>query len=316
MFAKPNIPLLRYNLSMIADIVEWLRQFGSDNPDMQHRLIATLVTIIALILLRIVIVRFVDRRSSNQETRYRWRKAADYLVYILAIVFLARLWFANAQGLATYLGLLTAGLAVALQSPITNLVGWLFIVSRRPFDVGDRIEVNDVAGDVIDISLFQFSMMEIRNWVEADQSTGRIIHLPNRFVFSHTIGNFTQGLPYIWHEIPVLITFESDWEKAKHILTEIIDKYGQEIVQMAMRHSADASRRYLVNYGTLTPTVYTKVEDSGVMLTIRSLCDPRQRRNFEQMIWEEILRAFGAEARIDFAYPTKRIYYDGPPGNG
>ena len=228
---------------------------------------------------------------------------------------MARLWITNAQGLATYLGLLTAGLAVALQSPITNLVGWLFIVSRRPFDVGDRIEVDTVAGDVIDISLFQFSLMEIRNWVEADQSTGRIIHLPNRFVFSHTIGNFTQGLPYIWHEIAVLVTFESDWEKAKGILADIIDKHGQENVKRAMRHSGGGSRRYLVNYGTLTPTVYTKVEASGVKLTIRTLCNPRQRRDFEQTIWEEILRAFSAEADIDFAYPTQRLYYEGIPGN-
>ena len=93
------------------------------------------------------------------------------------------------------------------------MAGWLFIVGKRPFTVGDRIEVDGSAGDVIDVSLFQFTMLEIGNWVDADQSTGRIIHVPNRFAFNKSLANFTQSFGFIWNEANVLITFESDWER-------------------------------------------------------------------------------------------------------
>ena len=82
------------------------------------------------------------------------------------------------------------------------------------------------AGDVIDIRLFQFSINEIGNWVDADQSTGRIIHIPNGIVFTEPQANYTAGFQYIWNEIPVLVTFESDWKKAKQILTDIVNHHG------------------------------------------------------------------------------------------
>lgn len=95
----------------------------------------------------------------------------------------ARLWFVGLQSLSTFLGLLTAALAIALQDPIVNLAGWLFLIWRRPFRVGDRIQIGDIRGDVIDMRIFQFSLLEIGNWVNADQSTGRVIHVPNGKVF-------------------------------------------------------------------------------------------------------------------------------------
>ena len=297
---------------MVDQIVEWLAPYVTINATTLGHLLSTILILVLLLVGRMLLRRLIYRWPLGRESRYRWRKIIDYGVYILGLLLLSQVWLNRAQGLATYLGLLTAGLAVALQDPITNLVGWLFIMWRRPFDVGDRIEVGEVAGDVIDVSLFQFTLMEVRNWVAADQSTGRIIHLPNRYVFSHAVGNFTQGLPYIWHEIPIEVTFESDWEKAKALLQEIVARHTVETVEKARHHAADPTRRYLVTYGTLTPTVYTRVQASGVLLTIRSLCDPRQRRNFDQIIWEETLRAFAKHDDIDFAYPTQRLVYQPP----
>ena len=301
---------------MVDQIVEWLAPYVTINPIALGHLLSTFLIVVLLLVGRMLLRRLLYRRPLSRESRYRWHKIIDYGVYVLGLILLSQVWLNRTQGLATYLGLLTAGLAVALQDPITNLVGWLFIMWRRPFEVGDRIEVGEVAGDVVDVSLFQFTLMEVRNWVAADQSTGRIVHLPNRFVFSHSLGNFTQGLPFIWHEIPIEVTFESNWEKAKELLQEIVERLTIETVEQARRHAADPTRRYLVTYGTLTPTVYTRVQASGVLLTIRSLCDPRQRRNFDQAIWEETLRAFAKHGDIDFAYPTQRIVHQPPAADG
>jgi small-conductance mechanosensitive channel len=133
------------------------------------------------------------------------------------------------------------------------------------------------------------------------------VHVPNGFVFKQSLVNYSQGIPYIWHEIPVLITYESDWEKAKTLLNDIINIHAPTVDRESLMRSQRA-KRFVVSYNTLTPTVYTKVVDSGVQLTIRYLIQPRRRRNSEQIIWEAILKAFAPHWDIDFAYPTQREY--------
>ena len=152
---------------------------------------------------------------------------------MLCVFVVGSLWFRGFQSLSTYLGLLSAGVAIALQTPLVNLAGWFFILWRKPFHVGDRIEIGDVKGDVIDQRIFMFSLMEIGNRVDAEQSTGRVIHVPNGKVFSEPLANYTDGFQYIWNEIPVLLTFESNWEKAKEILTKVIANRGEEFTQSA-----------------------------------------------------------------------------------
>ena len=172
-------------------------------------------------------------------------------------------------------------------------------------------------GDVIDLRIFQFTLMEIGNWVDADQSTGRVIKIPNGKVFTEMLANYSKGFQYIWNEIPVLITFESNWKRAKKILAEIAKKHAEHLTEKAAQHVREASARMMVFYTTLTPTVYTSVRDCGVLLTIRYLCKPRERRATEQAVWEDILTCFAECDDIDFAYPTVRRYnnpLEGKPG--
>ncbi|OLC04924.1 MAG: mechanosensitive ion channel protein MscS, partial [Gemmatimonadetes bacterium 13_1_40CM_69_22] len=217
-----------------------------------------------------------------------------------------RMWIPGVQALATFLGLLSAGLAIALKDPVADLAGWAFIIWRRPFEVGDRIQIGLHAGDVIDLGLFQFTLNEIGAWVNADQSTGRIIHVPNGKVFTDPVANYNKGFRYIWNEVPVVVTFESDWRKAKQILTKIAIKHAEHLTAQAEQELLAASQQYLINYRKLTPIVYTKVVDSGVQLTIRYLIEPRKRRGTEHAIWEDILTEFATYADIDLAYHTVR----------
>ena len=207
-----------------------------------------------------------------------------------------------------FLGLLSAGLAIALKDPLTNIAGWLFITTRKPFSVGDRIQMGDNIGDVIDLRLFQFAIMEVGNWVDADQSTGRIIHIPNGNIFLQPQANYTKGFEYIWNEIPVLVTFESNWESAKSILEKIINRHAEHLTKTVEKQLKEATKKYLITYDHLTPFVYTSVRDSGVLLTIRYLCDVRKRRSSEHAIWEDVLREFAKNKDIEFAYPTTRFF--------
>ena len=172
----------------------------------------------------------------------------------------------------------------------------------------DRVQIGDYSGDIVDKSIFHITLMEIGNWVDADQSTGRVVKVPNSFLFSQAFANYSQGFFYIWNEIGVLITFESNWKKAKELLSEIAWRYTEKLSGDAEQKVREASKRYLIFYNKLTPIVYTSVKDSGVMLTIRYLCEPRKRRGTQEDIWEDILNAFAEHDDIDFAYPTTRFY--------
>jgi len=278
------------------------------SPHFQSQLLGSVLIILVLWAVRLLIVRFIIENLEDVRARYWWRKTSSYLTAVVAIFLIGPLWLSGLQSLATFLGLASAGLVIALQGLLTNLAGWLFIVVRRPFEVGDRIEVGEHAGDVVDIRIFEFTLLEIGNWVQADQSTGRVLHIPNGKVFSETVANYNKGFEYIWHEIPVIITFESNWEKAKKLLTEIVNKDAAHLSKDAPERIQKASRRFMIMYSHVTPTVYTRAERYGVSLTIRYLCSPQRRRSSEQSIWEDILKTFAQHPDIEFAYPTQRFY--------
>ncbi|MFK8186135.1 MAG: mechanosensitive ion channel family protein [Phormidesmis sp.] len=279
-----------------------------DDLAIRQNLIASAVGLLLIVLLRVIFTRFINERIKDPRVRYSWRKWLGYASYGLYGIGLTVLWLPAFDGLPTFLGLSAAGLAVVLRDPLVNIVGWLFILWRQPFRMGDRIQMDANAGDVIDIGVFQFTLMEIGNWVETDQSTGRIIHVPNGQVFQHAIANYSQGFKYIWHEIPVLITFESDWEAAKKILFIQVNNHAEHLSGSAEEHLRRAASRYMISYSKLTPTVYTTVKESGILLTMRYLCEPRRRRGSEQVLWENVLREFAKKPDISLAYPTLRYY--------
>ena len=299
-------------------LTKWIQKTTKLSPELQVNIFTSIIIILVLWFLRFLIIKIVQRQNKDAHVLYRWQKISAYVTAVLGIFLVGRVWFEGLQAISTFLGLLSAGLAIALRDFVVNFVCWIFILVRRPFRVGDRIQIGDYAGDVIDIRIFEFTLLEIGNWVDADQSTGRIIHVPNGKVISDVLANYSRGFRYIWNEIPVLITFESDWKKAKEILQKIADKKTAHLSESAERRIRKASRKFLIFYKNLTPTVYTSVEGSGVLLTIRCLCEPRKRRMIAEAIWEDILQEFDKCVDIDFAYPTQRFYnniLEGKTGN-
>ena len=304
-------------MEKLQSLMEWLMEYSGIEIRILGRLLASLAVILGLSIIRWIILAVVARRWDNIKTRYRWKKTSLYLTVILIFILVGRLWLEGVGSLITYFGILSAGLAIALKELVANFVGWVFIIWRHPFEVGDRVQIGDVAGDVIDLRIFQFTLLEIGNWVDADQSTGRVVHVNNGRIFSDNLANFSKGFQYIWNEVPVLVTFESNWRKAKGILMNIANRHGEEMGQAAAEQLRQAARKFMIFYTKLTPTVYTSVRDCGVLLTIRFLCDPRKRRATDQAVWEDILKAFSAADDIDFAYPTQRFYdnrAEGKPG--
>lgn len=271
-----------------------------------ERIIKTLIVLTVGFLLRAVTTRILHKRIGDIKFFYKTKKIITYVYFTLTIIILIMIW-TQTKAIGTYFGLASAGLAIALKDLFVNIAAWIFILVKKPFSVGERIEINGVSGDVIDQRLFQFTLMEIGNWVENDQSTGRMVHIPNGMVFLYPLANYNSGFKYIWNEIHVLLTFESDYLKAKKLFLKLAEKeslHHSKSMDDALRI---ASKKYMIFYNNLTPIVYTDVKESGILLSIRYLCNPQQRRGSKEALWEGILEITRTDPTIQLAYPTMRL---------
>ena len=283
------------------------------SADLSFRIAATLATVVIALVVRWLIVRWLNRTITDGDVLFRARKAITYITMSVAVFLLTWIWVPFFDDLGTFLGLLVAGLAIALADVFLDLAGWLYIMLRRPFRVGDRIEIDGTAGDVVDVRAFRFTLLEIKSWVDADQSTGRLVHVPNGHLFRHPTANYTEGFFHIWHEMPVLVTFESDWRRAEELIRAALEPLA--IAEEDFRReeaAASATRDYVIKFREMGATVYVSTRDSGVLLTARLLVEARSRRNVEDEFWRALLTAFEAEPSVELAYPTVRTYLHDP----
>ena len=290
-------------------ITDWFSQ-QLVSPD---NLVRTILLIGTLVIGRFLILRAVHARVQHGEVYFRTRKWVAYAATLIGGFGLINIWLGGVGGIGTYLGILSAGIAIALADVLENLAGWAFIVVRRPFKVGDRIEIQGRAGDVVDVRAFRFSMLEIQNWVEADQSTGRLVHVPNGKVFSEHVINYTEGFPYIWDEIGMMVTFESDWQRAEEMMREALAEHAPDPDESKIRDSIrQAGNQYLIRYTHLAPATYISVRDSGVMISGRYLIGVRRRRGTSDALWRSLLQQLDQDPSVELAYPTVRTFLQDP----
>lgn len=271
-----------------------------------ERLGWTLLWIALVFGSRAALLSMLKRRQVDPAVRFRVRRTSGYVATTLVLLVTGTLWLHGFQSIATFAGLASAGVAIALKDVMSCMAGWIFILVRRPFELGDRIEIGGVRGDVVDIGLLHHSLMEIGNWIAGDDRTGRVLHVPNSSVLSSIVANYTKGwYQHIWDEIHVLVTFESNWKEARRLLQGIVGVSAEATKASELRPGATA---YLVMDASTQPSVSLGVKDSGIQLTARYVCDPRKRGATRQQLWEAVLDAFAERTDIDFAYPTQRVF--------
>lgn len=273
-----------------------------------QNVVLTILTVLIFSILVYFINKVVNREVQDIGRRYRLRKINYYTNGFIALLFIVIIWIHKISAVTTIIAVTSVGLVVALQDVILSVVGWSYLMIRAPYSTGDRIEINSVKGDVLDISLFQTILMEVGNWVDAEQSTGRIVRFPNSFVFKHRLFNYNIGFPFIWNEIKTLITFESNWNKAEEIVLNTVKDTAEDIERRVRPLIREMAKKYLIQYSKLTPIVYTTIKDSGVEVTLRYLTEVKFRRDSQVTISRRILEAFSSETDIEFAYPTIRYY--------
>ena len=257
-----------------------------------------------------LLIRLINRNVIDKTVVYRLRKLIQYIFGSIVVFIFIQIWFINIH-LGTFLGLLSAGLAIAFKDYLTNFVAWFYIMFHNPFKVGDRIKISEVKGDVVDVRLLSFSILEIKTLGSiGEQSTGRMILIPNHKVLTETLVNYYNSFEYTWSEIHIIITFESNLEKAKNILLQVANNKFGDLAKKAEKIVQKASMKYMIKYTYFTPTVYVDIKDNGVLLTLRFLSEPRKTRINVSILNEEILFLFNKETDIYLAYPTQRLLKD------
>jgi len=293
----------RVKLAWVETVDNWL---------LAHRVHGNILWSLVVLAAVYFLGRFTEhallRSATDLEGRHKIRRAVTWGKAIAVFVCLAFIWGSGTQNLGLFFGILGAGVALSLQETLLCLAGCALIVIKKPFDVGDRIELAGQVGDVIDIRAFQTSLLEVGNWVAADQSTGRIINVPNSAVFRGLSANYTKGFPFIWNEQTIVVTFESDWKRAKEIILKQAQEEAEKIEGEVRKQIEQMRQHYAIRYDRLSPMVYTQIGEHGVALTLRYLCPVRKRRGTTHMINEGVLEDLADEKQIHLAYPTTRFY--------
>jgi len=312
--ASRALTVVRRQAGLVRDdgekLASWTGVATEESNDSLFRVGNRIGIVLALVLAILVLSHYL-KKLPYQFTRegknlYYFRKLISFTSGLLIAVIVALNFMGDFGGLTAMVGLAGAGLAIALQDPIVSLVGWFLIVGKFGVSVGDRVEISQVKGDVIDIGLLRIAVLEVGNWVGAEQSTGRVVFFPNSFIFKSHYFNYSTGNSFIWDEIRITVTYESDWKRAREIIEEVAARVSQTFINEAKQNQKHMERHFHINLGTLTPCVYVSIADSGVDLLLRYLTGIRKRRSTQDQISQEILVTLGHEPNIELAYPTRR----------
>ncbi|HCR49765.1 MAG TPA: mechanosensitive ion channel family protein, partial [Bacteroidetes bacterium] len=250
-------------------MIEWFRI--NISGDHAEELLISLAILVVGWVIRKLTGEVLIRKIEDPHHRFTINRRVGRGLAIATLILVVAIWFPNLKEIVAILSLFGAGLAIVNREVILSMVAWLHIITRQPYGVGDRIELNDVSGDVIDISLLVTTMMETREWVQGDQSTGRIMRIPNNWVFLYAVKNYTQGFEYIWNELSVTVSDKSDWNMAREIMMSLAQESSFIVEHQVKSQLKTMTQEYLVYYSTLTPFVYVATNERGIQLTLRYL---------------------------------------------
>jgi small-conductance mechanosensitive channel len=287
------------------------------NAENGKKLLFTIIFVVLVILLARVLHLLTHRLlrdSGNERIEFWTRQSIHLTTAVLLLLGILSIWFDDPVRLATAMGLVTAGLAFALQKVVTAVAGYFVILRGRTFNVGDRITMGGVRGDVIALGFIQTTIMEmgqpppVQNaepamWVRSREYTGRIVTVSNDKIFDQPVYNYTRDFPYIWEEISVPISYDADRERAEKILLQAAERHTVSIAELSDEALREMQRRYFVKPADMKPKVYYRLTDNWLELAVRFIVEDHGIRLVKDAMSRDILRAL-KEADIKVASTT------------
>ncbi len=252
--------------------------------------LGTIGVLIAAYVVALIGRKVIESRDATPKEHYRLYRLTNTVITVLTVAAIIGFWTKVFEHKGQFLGLIGAGLAISLREPLLSIAGRIAIFAGHMYSGGDRIEINKLSGDVIDIGFFYTRMMEIGNWISGDQYSGRTIQFANAQVFGTPVFNYTRTFGYIWDEIKIPITYAGNVKALSEILKSVGHEYTQQFLQGAQKQLDRMQRYFMVQHFELEPDVYIKVTDNYIELTLRYVVDPKQRRKASSFIFAEAFR--------------------------
>jgi small-conductance mechanosensitive channel len=249
----------------------------------------------------------IAQKIKEAKARYSFRKAVSILYFVALVLALLRIWIEHTETLLVSYGLVAAGIAIALQDFFKNFVGGVLIFATGMYRVGDRIEVNQKCGDVIDIGILYTTLLELKEWVAGEQATGRLTVIPNGYVLASAVNNYTKDNNFIWDEIAIPITYDSDWKEAVATIRRIVGQETKEMAERAEQEILKLKEKYYLTIKAAEPEIYVTLTDNWIALHVRYITDVRQRRAVHNALGQLILETIQKSSKIKVASTTLDI---------
>ncbi|WP_282133047.1 mechanosensitive ion channel family protein [Cellulophaga baltica] len=272
--------------------------------------IAKLVLWIVVIVAGISFLRKVlKKRIADLAIRYKAQKGVEIIGYVLiALLILISFTVKNLEDYTIIIGLFTAGITFTLQELILSIAGSFYIFFVRVYKPGDRIEINGIKGDVIDIDSIYTTLMEMGEWVSSDNYSGRIVKISNAFVFKGPIKNYSMDFPFVWDELNILITYESNLELAKKIVQEQAELLLADYTEKSTAKWEEMVERYYIEDSKLAPSIAINLTDNWVAINLRYITDYKRRRATKHELLELIQKEIKAtQGTVSFASTTLQL---------
>lgn len=272
----------------------------------EQRLLWPAGILASLVVIYLLLVRLLVPRVLAKDHQIVGRRVTGYLCGFAALVVVVTFFFEDLRSVATILGIASAAVVIALQDMCSAFAGWFLIMSGRKFAVGQRVEIDGQRGDVIDIQLLRTTLLEIDNWLGVDEPTGRIIVVPNSFVFRSKFFNYSYLHPVIWSKIDITVTYETPVAEADALLRRVLEEETREEFEAARAAAKAVEHEYGVPDAVYQPKFYTYIADSGVHFRLVYCAHYRRVGATRNRLNNRILREFEANPKLQFAYPTER----------
>ncbi|MEE0014146.1 MAG: mechanosensitive ion channel family protein [Bacilli bacterium] len=259
-------------------------------------LLTSLVVIFIFRILKVLGKKVIQKITTGRR-EFVSNQAYQVTLNILEILVFIFLFDDYIKGLMTFISVISAAMTIALRDFILNFFCGIYIKFKKPFKVEDRIQIEDTKGDVMSISAFSFEILEVSTKEDNGQSTGIVIHYPNSIIVSKPVKNINKGFKYIWDEIVVKISLESDLENDKKEIYKIVNSLDtiKSIPKKMKNLINDVNTTNRIYFNKFDPIIYTKIVDDHVELNVRFLMHPKKARYIESVIWDKIYLAYKAK---------------------
>jgi small-conductance mechanosensitive channel len=268
-------------------------------PPARRIVVGAMAIVLTLALARLVRAKAVDV-IDNAVTRYNLQRIVGLVVFVLIALIVLSMLFANWYAAVASLGLISLVLGFALQTPITSFIGWVYILARRPYRVGDRISIGEATGDVIEVTYLDTTLWEVGGpYVSSGHPSGRLIKFPNANVLTSAVYNFSwEMFPYIWNEISFQIAYDSDLAFVSEVMQTAAENELGEAMIDRVRTFRDILASTPVDEVEVKerPTVLFRVNaNTWIDAKVRYLVDPKRAGSVKSRLLRVMLEQLNAK---------------------